>query len=242
MAVNLFLQICEGVKYAHSMSVIHRDIQPKNIFLRIEGKKRIPVVGDFGICYIDNDGIRVTLIDEPVGARFFIPPELEDGRGDVTTKADTYSLGKLLYWLLSGGKYFAREKHREKDYELKGWNDDRLTKWNDVYMEHYNRILDMMINENPDKRREVDNIILCLKDMNRLYVNKFSPVGGDIPQPCNYCGEGIYISQTRDTTDVHNFGFNVIGPADWRIYVCNYCDNVQLFRYDKAKPKEWWKE
>jgi len=239
-AIDLFLQICEGIKYAHSMSVIHRDLQPKNIFLK--DKKGPPVIGDFGICYIKDDVKRITITNEPVGARFFIAPELEDGRGDVSPKADVYSLGKLLFWLLSDGKYFTREKHRNIEFDLKGKNEDRITKWNDLYMEHYNRILDLMINVDPNKRRDVDNIILCLKDANRLYSHKFNPVGGNIPQPCYYCGQGIYIQRIQNTDDVNNFGFNVIGPADWKIYICNYCGHVQLFRYDKAKPTEWWKE
>lgn len=239
-AIDLFLQICDGIAYAHSKSVIHRDIKPKNIFLRTSLGPT--VVGDFGICYIDEGGLRITLTDEPVGARFFIAPELEDGRGIVTTKADSYSLGKLLYWLLSGGKLFSREKHREVEYDLKGRNDDRITKWNNIYMEHINRVLDLMINDKPEKRREVENIILCIRDAKKLYTNRYNPVGGNIPQPCYYCGEGIYISQIHNPSDVGNFGINVVGPADWKIYVCNYCGHVQLFRYDKAKPPEWWKE
>jgi hypothetical protein len=51
-----------------------------------------------------------------VGARLFIVPELADGRADeVHAWSDVYSLGKLLFWLLNGGRVFDREQHRETD-------------------------------------------------------------------------------------------------------------------------------
>ena len=72
------MQVCEGIRHAHSHGVIHRDIKPSNIFLRNgEGPA---VVGDFGICYIEKDGARLTLTDEAVGPRIFMAPEFEGGR------------------------------------------------------------------------------------------------------------------------------------------------------------------
>jgi serine/threonine protein kinase len=54
-----------------------------------------------------------------VGARCYMAPELEDGINlEVGTEADVYSLGKILYWLFSGGKIFSREKHRIPQYDL----------------------------------------------------------------------------------------------------------------------------
>lgn len=103
-AIDLFLELCEGVVFAHNNSVIHRDIKPKNIFLR--KPNNTPVLGDFGICFIEDDGTRITLTDEAVGAFKFMAPEMENGRNQVTNKVDVYSLGKLLYWLLSGGNIF----------------------------------------------------------------------------------------------------------------------------------------
>jgi serine/threonine protein kinase len=105
IALELFEQICKGIAYAHSQGVIHRDIKPDNIFLRTELGPA--VVGDFGICFVEQDGTRLTILDEAVGPTMFIAPELEDGRlTNITNKCDTYSSGKLLYWLLSGGTNF----------------------------------------------------------------------------------------------------------------------------------------
>jgi len=96
IALELFQQICEGVGFAHSQGVIHRDIKPSNIYLRnADGPA---VIGDFGICYIEQNGERLTLTEEAVGPRIFMAPELEGGRlEDISKKSDTYSLGKVLY-------------------------------------------------------------------------------------------------------------------------------------------------
>jgi serine/threonine protein kinase len=106
--LHIFKQICEGVAYAHEKRITHRDLKPENIFLR---ENFSPVVGDFGICFIDSGGERFTLLDEAVGPRLYIAPELEDGIAEtIRPSSDVYSLGKILYWLITG-RIFSREKH-----------------------------------------------------------------------------------------------------------------------------------
>lgn len=120
--LQLFRAICDGVGYAHSQGIIHRDLKPDNIFLHKDGKT--PVVGDFGICFISEEGTRFTLTDEAVGARRFTAPELEDGRaGQVSARSDVYSLGKILYWLFAK-RVFDREKHREPQWSLTNKQQD----------------------------------------------------------------------------------------------------------------------
>lgn len=234
----LFEQICRGVAYAHSQGIVHRDIKPENIFLRT--KDGPAVVGDFGICYFVEDGERFTITEEAVGPRLFIAPELEDGRAqDISPKSDVYSLGKLLYWLLSG-RLFNREKHRERAWDLKGYNEDSLLGWDNIYMEHVNRLLDFMIVSEPERRRELDNIIILLKQTKRLVAKEYTPIDEHIKQPCTYCGQGFYVLEAKENIDVRNFGFATVGAPTWRIFVCNTCGHVQAFRLDKAKNIDWW--
>lgn len=236
LALELFKQICEGVRFAHLKGIVHRDIKPSNIFLRDE--RDSAVVGDFGICYIDREDGRITLTEEVVGPFKFMAPELEDGRlSDISTKSDVYSLGKVLYWLLSGGRIFSREKFRDPEFDLKGRN---IIGWNDVYMEHINRLLDKMVQTNPDDRRELENIIILTERTIRLVRKEYNPIGKGFPQPCTYCGHGEYQEQPNSLTAVRNFGITPVGAPDWRILVCNSCGHVQLFRIENASNKNWW--
>lgn len=238
-ALEIFKQICEGVAYAHSRDIIHRDLKPDNIFLRTCSGPS--VVGDFGICFIEEAGNRITLTEEAVGPRLFIAPELEDGRIDrISPKSDTYSLGKILYWLLSGGKVFSREKHREPGWDLKGQNPNYPSGWNNIYMEHINRLLDVMIVSDPWIRIPVENILKVLPDITRWVEKEFTPIDKNIKKPCAYCGYGYYVLKAKGANDIRNFGFNPVGAPDWRIFTCDKCGHVQAFRVDMAQRKDWW--
>jgi serine/threonine protein kinase len=238
-ALELFQQICGGVAYAHRQGVIHRDLKPDNIFLRT--KDGPAVVGDFGICFLEDDGTRLTSIDRAVGPRLFMAPELEDGRDDqISPKSDTYSLGKLLYWLMSGRRIFSREKHREPQWDLKGQNEDSPLGWNNIYMEHVNRLLDLMIIHDRNNRRGVDNILILLRRVIRLVEKEFTPISKDIGQPCTYCGMGLYVIRAENNTQVSNFGVTPVGDPNWRIFTCDKCGHVQMFRVDMADKQQWW--
>ena len=234
-ALALFLQICEGVAAAHHQGIIHRDLKPTNILLR--NSDGPPVVADFGLCYLEG-GERHTLTEEAVGPRWFMAPELEDGRAsDITPASDIYSLGKLLYWLISGGKIFSREKHREPNVNLVS-----LFQFQDPGLEHVNRILDQMIVSEPDQRLQfVSQVAKSIHKAIRLLKHDYRAVSPDIPQRCTYCGEGVYKIMAKGIdVSVENFGLKRAGAADWRIMVCDQCGHVQLFRIDLAERKDWW--
>lgn len=238
LALELFLDVCAAAAYAHSQGIIHRDIKPANVFLRtLSGPA---VLGDFGICFLETTAPRITSTSEAVGPRLYMAPELEDGRLDeVTDRCDTYSLGKLLYWLLSG-RVFSREKHRDKQWDLKGRNEDTPFGWDNVYLEHVNRLLDFMILENPDERRSVANIAILAKRAKRLISRQFPAISPGLPIPCEFCGQGNYVEKVSSTSQLQNFGIQPIGSADWRALVCNACGHVQFFRVEFASRKDWW--
>ena len=108
--------ISVGLAAAHAGNIIHRDIKPGNILFTSDVKV---VIGDFGICFIREEE-RITKDDEVVGPRHFIAPELEGGRIlDVTNAADVYSLGKVAYYMISGGVVLPREAlHENGNYKV----------------------------------------------------------------------------------------------------------------------------
>ncbi|MBX3291704.1 MAG: serine/threonine protein kinase [Acidobacteria bacterium] len=101
--LRLFAKICSAVSFAHKNLVIHRDIKPNNILVGTDGE---PKLLDFGISKIlSDDVVGVTLAETAFGMRMMTPeyasPEQVAG-GPITTASDIYSLGVLLYELMSG--------------------------------------------------------------------------------------------------------------------------------------------
>src|SRR3972149_3065418 len=81
----LIIDLATALRYAHNQGCIHRDVKPANIFLR--GQNGPPVLGDFGLVWIDDSGERLTLTDEAVGSFNYMAPELQDGRVEIPTTA-----------------------------------------------------------------------------------------------------------------------------------------------------------
>lgn len=131
-----FLQICEGVKSIHQNDIIHRDLKPQNILIKNDTAK----ISDFGICLIVEDINRLTAEKEVVGPRFYMAPEQEDGRNlDVDNRADIYSLGKILYFILSDGKIFNREKYMNREYNLSKLKDKRYGLFTGLFSKSINQ-------------------------------------------------------------------------------------------------------
>jgi len=107
--LELFIEICRGVQHAHQKGIIHRDIKPSNILVQWqdqENKVAVPKIIDFGIAKATSPGLAsgatATRFDQFLGTPAYMSPEQAQGSGDVDTRSDIYSLGVLLYELLSG--------------------------------------------------------------------------------------------------------------------------------------------
>jgi serine/threonine protein kinase/Tfp pilus assembly protein PilF len=111
--LDLFLAICDAVQHAHHKGVIHRDLKPGNILVDTAADTPVPKVIDFGIAKaLSRDAAGVTVLTEHgqlMGTPEYMSPEQAGlaggggiGGGDVDTRTDVYSLGVILYELLTG--------------------------------------------------------------------------------------------------------------------------------------------
>jgi serine/threonine protein kinase len=105
--LRLLLAVCDGVQHAHQKAIIHRDLKPSNILVSEGASNPIPHIIDFGVAKATaqhpNVGMMYTQIGALIGTVGYISPEQADSRGeDIDTRSDVYSLGVVLYELLSG--------------------------------------------------------------------------------------------------------------------------------------------
>ena len=115
--IELFQQVCAGVQHAHQKGVVHRDLKPGNILVAREDDGAVPKILDFGLAKATNSDIRAkTLVTERgriLGTPEYMAPE-QAAFDDVSidTRADIYSLGVILYELLSGELPFTSQELR----------------------------------------------------------------------------------------------------------------------------------
>src|SRR5689334_3707010 len=106
--LELFIQICQAIQHAHQKGIIHRDIKPSNILVALHDGVPVPKVIDFGIAKATTDQrltdkTLFTAYEQFIGTPAYMSPEQAEMSGlDIDTRSDIYSLGVLLYELLTG--------------------------------------------------------------------------------------------------------------------------------------------
>src|SRR2546425_6104078 len=106
--LKLFTQVCQAIQHAHQKGLIHRDIKPSNILVTLHDGLPVPKVIDFGIAKATSDQrltdkTLFTAFEQFMGTPAYMSPEQAELSGlDIDTRSDIYSLGVLLYELLTG--------------------------------------------------------------------------------------------------------------------------------------------
>jgi len=119
--IGLFQQVCSGIQHAHLKGVMHRDLKPDNVLVTLQDGKPLAKVIDFGLAKaMDHRLVEATIFTEHgtvVGTPEYMSPE-QAGLGglDVDTRTDVYSLGVLLYELLTGDLPFSRKELHQAGY------------------------------------------------------------------------------------------------------------------------------
>ena len=149
-AVDIMLQVTDGMACAHDSYIIHRDIKPQNIMILENGLVKIT---DFGIAMALNS-TQLTQTNSVMGSVHYIPPEQASGKG-CTIQSDVYSMGILFYELLTGTLPYKGDNAVE------------------IALKHLKNPLPSIREELPNVPQPVENIILkaCAKNPKNRYAD-----------------------------------------------------------------------
>lgn len=120
--LQLFVTVCKAVQHAHQKGIIHRDIKPNNVLVTLHDGEPVAKVIDFGVAKATGQRLTektlFTSFAQMVGTPLYMSPEQAELSGlDIDTRSDIYSLGVLLYELLTGTTPFDKERLRTAGYD-----------------------------------------------------------------------------------------------------------------------------
>jgi len=241
-ALKAFRSLVETVASLHKDKIVHRDIKPGNVFLAEDGNL---VLGDFGIVYLPDQGERLTMTQERVGPRDFMPQwaDLGERLENVQPNFDVYMLGKLLWCMVSGRMKLPREYHTKAAYDVTALFP------NDLNMRLINQILGKCVVEEPEQCLKSAGELLTLVDELLAYLDRGLPMldeKGKLVLPCRVCGRGYYQEHYPSGYfmlpgyDARNVQTN---PIRLRVFVCNVCTHYEFFApsYPNEAAQKVWK-
>src|SRR6266571_2807211 len=161
--IQVFQQVVEAVRHAHQIGIPHRDIKPNNICVSENGSDAYLI--DFGICQSVEDGLILTTTGEPLGNALFSAPDCMPGyTREPGPHSDIYSLGKLLYWLVSWGRHIHREGiSPEIIAHIR--HEDEFVRF------HVSRLLRGTVAEDPDRRWTASDLFDRISEVRTLIQN-----------------------------------------------------------------------
>lgn len=161
-AMLIFLDVCRALKYAHNKNVIHRDIKPGNILISNKGDVKLV---DFGIAASEeHSGSDLTEDGMTLGTPAYMSPEqLEDAK-NVDKRADIYSMGVMLYEMLTGIKPFPGKFSAKTITSIQKGKYKPAKKIKPSISPVLNRIIKRCMHVNPSKRyQDIDKVIIILE-------------------------------------------------------------------------------
>ena len=179
-AVDIAAQVADGLDYAHSEGVVHRDIKPANVILTPKNQAKIT---DFGIARMDASSLNLTVEGQLLGTPNYMSPEQIQAK-EVDHRADIFSLGVVLYEMLTGRKPFKGENLTQVSHKIAYEAHPDPREFRPEVPPRLVDVLDRALSKKPDDRYQKGSEMAA--DLRSVY----SPAGetGELPSQ-SFLGE-----------------------------------------------------
>ncbi len=256
--LELFVQVCRAVQHAHQKGIIHRDLKPSNILVTEQDGEPLPKVIDFGIAKATTDQrltdqTLFTAFEQFMGTPAYMSPEQAGlGRLDIDTRSDIYSLGVLLYELLTGRTPFdttellksgldaLRQTIREKEplrpsTKLRTLPGQELTTTARSHGAEPPKLISLL-------RGDLDWIVMkCLEKDRRRRYETVNGLARDIQRHLNHepvlARPPSRLYEFQKTLRRHKFGFAATGAVFGALLIGIMAASWQAIRATRAKQE-----
>jgi serine/threonine protein kinase len=234
-ALKVFRPLVEAVARLHERGRVHRDIKPENIYVDDNGSL---ILGDFGLIFFKDEArTRLSGTLENVGSRDWMPGWAQGMRvEDVRPSFDVFSLGKLLWSMISGQPFLRLWYYQDPEFDLETLFPSSR------YMGLVNRLLSECVVEREQSCLAHAGVLLVRVDqLTDLIERDGDPFGKGVERRCRVCGAGKYrLVADRQLDAVRDFGLRPAAGRLFRIFVCGHCGHTQLFAFGPEFASEAW--
>ncbi len=209
----------------HKDKFVHRDIKPSNVFIAENGRL---ILGDFGIVFLPEQRERLTLTNERVGPRDYMPQwgDLGERLENIHTNFDVYMLGKLLWCMLTGRLKLPREYHNRQPYDVKALFPT------DSDMPFIDAIVKKCVVEEPEQCLPSATELLSVVDVQLGILERGGHAVGDgVPRHCRVCSKGQYHRVVNPNVTAKTvLTLSIAGmPMQLAMFICDNCSHVEFF-------------
>jgi serine/threonine-protein kinase len=254
--IRVGMQVCSALEHAHEHGIIHRDLKPSNLLLTKDGKVKL---ADFGIAR-DSDATALTAAGKTVGTFAYMAPEQIRGDPPVTPKADLYSLGCVMYELLTGTPPFAGETAGELLFQHMEKKPVRVSTFVLDCPVWLDTLLQQLLEKDPEKRpRDATAVSLALTEIEVKVAEQASVLthaASGMPTNINVTADGTQVrnllkgkkKKKKDTGPVYEQAWFlslclaiVVGFITWGFWPKSEETLLELARVkmESSEPGDW---
>ena len=209
---KIVLQICIGLKEIHENKIIHRDLTPDNIFINEKNYKI--KIGDFGISKILDTINKYS--KSTIGKYKYFAKELEEGK-NYDIRVDIYSLGCIIYELLSRNEYYIDKKYN-------------IPKVNEIYNEKWENLINLLLKDDYHRRPNIEMVYNYIINFNKNNINEIK-----ITINVDSLGKVYFLNNTDDKDELTKL--KEINESNTEIYINGIKSDFQKYFLPKKFGK-----